>query len=255
LIDAWIVAFSLILVRVSLFVGMLPLFGGRNLPRIVKVGMSVGLATMWFCSFGVIPSLFVFEMSAGSHWLGFLLAIGREALFGAMLGFAFGLFLLPARIAGAYVAQEMGLNLAAISDPSAQDSATVLAQMFEALGILLFFGLDFHHVILSALHLTFIRWPVGSPISAFPTVPLMNGMVHAQEWGLLLAAPMAICLFLTVVALTLMMKVAPQLNLFSIGLTLRIGAGLLAVLFFLPDVCLLMQQVFNQMSQLVYDLI
>ena len=255
MIEVWAVSFSLILVRVSFFVGMLPLFGGRNLPRLVKVGLSIALAWMWFGSFGMTPSMPMLGMAANFHWFRYAIIIGQEAIFGAMLGFAFGLFLLPARIAGSYIGQEMGLSLATISDPSAQDSANILAQLFESLGILTFFCLDFHHALLGTLHVTFNRWPISSPLSAYPLLPLMNGMADAHEWGLLLAAPLAICLFLTVIVLALMMKASPQMNLFSVGLSLRLGVGLLAALLFLPDICLLMIHVFSQMSSFVHRLL
>ncbi len=255
MIETWIIAFCLILVRVSLFIGVFPLFGGKNLPRTVKVGLSIALAGMWFGTFGILPTQLMLVTALKTHWIGFPFAIAREAVIGALLGFAFGLFLLPARIAGAYVAQEMGLNMAAIADPASQDSSTILAQVFETLGVLLFFILDFHHVLLSTLHLTFIRWPIGGPFSAIPSVPLLDTMVHNQEWGLLLAAPVAVCLFLTAVALALMMKVAPQLNLMSVGMTVRICVGLVVMTLFMPDVCVLMRTVFYQMTEFMRGMV
>jgi flagellar biosynthetic protein FliR len=252
LIETWVIAFCLILARVSLFIGVFPLFGGKNIPRTVKVGLAIALAVTWFGTFGFLPTQLMLVSSLKANWLGFPFALAREAVFGAILGFAFGLFLLPARIAGAYAAQEMGLNMATLADPTTQDMSTVLAQVFEALGVLLFFSLDFHHILLSTLHLTFVRWPIGGSFSAIPSIPLMDTWAQSQEWGMLLAAPLGLCLFLTAVALALMMKVAPQLNLMSVGMTVRLCIGLVVMMVFMPDVCLLMRNTFYQMTQFVH---
>lgn len=255
MINVWVFTFSLILVRVGAFVAAMPLFGGRNVPRMVKVGLSVALASMWFGSYGITPSVSLMLSAANIHWVSYLIAIGREVIFGAMLGFAFGLFLLPTRIAGAYIAQEMGLTLASISDPNAESSANVFAQFLESLGYLIFFSLDLHHVLLSVLHATFLKWPIGSPIDEYPVLPLINGMSEAHEWGLLLAAPLAICMFVTVIVLALMTKASPQLNLFSVGLTLRLGVGFVATLIFLPEMCLMMQRIFGHVSGFLSGLV
>lgn len=251
LLEAWALAFTLILVRVSTFVAVMPLFGGRNLPRMVKIGLSVALTVMWFGAFAAYPTDPMLVMATDIHWLAFGVAIGREVIFGALLGYALGLLLLPARIAGSYIAQEMGLTLASLSDPTTQEQVTVLGQLFESLGILLFFSLNIHHVILGALHLTFERMPIGGPLVNLPLAALPDTVGQVHEWGLLIAAPVGICLFLTVIVLALMMRTAPQLNLFAIGLPLRLVVGFGAALFFLPEMFGLIRHVFSHAPEMV----
>jgi flagellar biosynthetic protein FliR len=88
---------------------------------------------------------------------------------------------------------------------------------------------------LAALHGSFARWPIGGGTPSLPVVPLIGGMAQAHEWGLLLAAPLATCMFVSSVLLALMARAAPQLNLMSIGFTLRLGIGLCAVVILMPD--------------------
>jgi flagellar biosynthetic protein FliR len=234
-IEAWLVSFSLILARVATFVVALPLLGSRLVPRSIKVGLTVSLTSMWFFSHGNAPvqsSLFPDE---GIHWMAYGVALARESLLGAILGYAFSLFLVPARVAGEFIGQEMGLSLANLTDPAGENSATLLGQLFEMIGVLVLFAIDGHHVWLASLHATFERWPIGGPIESLPVVPLVSGLAAAHEWGLILAAPVGICTFVTAIVLALMARTSPQLNLFSIGFALRLTVGLLAAALFLPE--------------------
>lgn len=243
-IDAWILSFALILARVGTFVATLPLTGGQNLPRTVKVGLAAGLAMMWFGVFGSDASSDLMEVVSGGRWVHYGLVVVREIVVGAALGFAFGLILVPTKIAGAYVAQEMGLTLGSISDPGNPDSGSVVSRIFEALGILIFFALDVHYVILTTVHASFHRWPLGHALPSFSPTAMVDAVGAAHDWGILLAAPVGVCLFAAIVVLAVLMKASPQLNLFSVGLATRVAVGLIGAFVFLPDVCFLMQCLF-----------
>ena len=248
LIEHWVLAFTLILVRVATVLSMLPLLGRRHVPTTVKIGLSLALAMMWFGRFGVSTT-----MMSGTNmpWLGYALAVAREVLFGAGLGFALGLFLVPVQIAGAYIAQEMGLTLATMTDPSTGATSSVPSQLLEALGVLLFFTLDMHHVVFRALHASFLRIPVGSP-EIFSSAALMPAAVsEAHRWGLLIAAPIGICLFITSIGMALMMKASPQFNLFSVGLSLRLLAAMVSLVIFLPELLTLVQRSFYRSAAFV----
>src|SRR5262249_41520126 len=149
-------------------------------------------------------------------------------------GYAFGLFLIPVRIAGEFIGEQMGLALASLIDPLAEGSSAVMTQIFELIGTLIFFSLDGHHLFLATLHKTFARWPVGGSWFPVPMAHLLNGAASAQEMGILLAAPLAACMFIASVVLALMARAAPQLNIWSIGFTLRVLVGLVGVALLLP---------------------
>lgn len=236
IVEAWVLSLVLIIARVSSFVMWLPVFGGREVPQIVKASLSLMLAAVWFTEFGSSPSATVWAVVNQGHWLGYAQAVGKEMLFGALMGYALGLLLLPARVAGTYIGQEMGLTLATLSDPSTGASVNVVAQVFETMAILVFFAFDVHHFLLGALHASFSKWQVGSPFSSYPASALAASLSTMHEGGLLIAAPVGICLFVTIVGLGLLMRAAPQFNLFSIGFTVRIVVGMVAILFFLPEI-------------------
>jgi flagellar biosynthetic protein FliR len=143
--------FILILARVSAFIAFLPLFAQRQLPVLVKSGLATALTVFWFGSLpqdayfvGSVDVLTVTILMAKEIGIGFLLAV--------VLGFMF----VPAKIAGAYVGQEIGLSLASVSSPGSTDSSTLVTTVFETLSVLLFFGLNLHHFLIVFVHVSLV---------------------------------------------------------------------------------------------------
>jgi flagellar biosynthetic protein FliR len=194
-------------------------------------------------------------LSPATTWVGYALAAVRESLIGALLGYGLAILLMPIRTAGEFIGQEMGLSLASVSDPMSDNSATLFGQLIELLGIAIFLGLNGHHVWLAALNGTFARWPIGGAFPSLPVAPLVGSIALAHEWGLLLAVPLATCMFATSVLLALMARVAPQLNLMSIGFALRVGIGLVATIVFLPDLLAGICGVFEHFTEFLTRLV
>ena len=117
--NADLVLFMLVLARVSAFIAFFPLFSRRQLPSLVKVGLAASLSIFWFSEIESALSLSsdAIDNLGGLH--GALLIV-KEVVIGIVMSIALGLFFWPAKIAGAYVGQELGLSLASISDPGAK---------------------------------------------------------------------------------------------------------------------------------------
>jgi flagellar biosynthetic protein FliR len=230
-----VVLFSLILTRVGAFVGVLPLFGGVNVPRLVKAGLAFALATVWFGNVCAGPPAQLLALPLETSWFGYGVAVGREAVLGALLGYAFGLFQVPARVCGEFLTEELGLSFGAFINPTGTGTESALTQILDALGVLLFLGLDGHHLFLSALDATFARYPVGAGLPNVPVQHLVAGAALTIEWGLALAMPVAVSLFVVTFMLALMARAAPQINLFTVGFPLRLASGLILVFLFLPN--------------------
>jgi flagellar biosynthetic protein FliR len=224
---------GLILARVGAFVAVVPPFGGQA-PRLVRAGFAVVLAAFYLgaASPGWDPALAA--RAADVHPVVYAVALVREALIGVAMGFAFGLFLLPARVAGEFVTQQVGLTVSPSVGPTGTDSSGQVSRVFETVAALVFLVADGHHLALAALHATFDRLPLGG--GALPTAgPMAAGLSSAYEMGLLLAGPLALCLFLLSVTLAVMTRAAPQLNIYSVGFSLQALAVLLGGLFLMPE--------------------
>jgi len=239
------VYFGLVLTRVATFVAVMPLFSGRT-PRMVRAALALILAIFWFNTVTPAWDPRLARQGVDIHWLVYSLSIMREAMVGAILGFAFSLFLLPAQIAGEFVTQQIGLALSQQTGLSSPAPAGPLAVIFEAIASLVFLEMDGHHIILSALHASFDKLPLGGGLLPMPAGPMIQGMGTAQQMGLLLAGPLGICLFLLAVVLAIMARAAPQLNIYSVGFTLQVVIALVGSIFLMPDMIRLMMVIIGQ---------
>ena len=234
----------LIFLRVASFVTFFPVFTSR-VPRLVKLGFVFALTVLWYGRPGLMMPTVALVLGKNGGLILVVLMI-REAVFGAGLGFAFGLLTQPARVAGAYIGQEMGLSLASIADPSTGAPSGILGQLLEWLAILLMFSLNIHHTLFLALNLSFETFGMGQQALLYDAQTMFFHADLADRLSLLIIAPVGIVMFLTVVGLGLLMRAVPQVNIFSVGLALRAAVGLLALLFFLPAVLTVLARVLHE---------
>lgn len=252
LIQDWVVAYSLILARTAAFVMMFPLFGTRSVPLIVRNALVIALSLYWMSQWETLPTQTLREI--GSHWFLYGLMIAKEVIVGLVLGYGFSLILIPFRVAGEYIGQEMGLTIARITDPASGQTGTAVGQAFEGAGIMLLFQFNFHHVFIAAFHGSFARRPVGGVMEAVSPEGYIRALSWAQESGLALAAPVGCWLFFTMIMLAIMSKAAPQLNIMSVGFILRILAGLVSLVILFPEMGPAMQAIMYHFGQLMHAL-
>jgi flagellar biosynthesis protein FliR len=249
--EMFVWCFCLVFARVATFVAVVPLFGTMAMPRLVKTGLVMALTTVWFVPLAeAMPATMLFKSSDSLSWVGHFAALGREICLGGILGYGLGLFMVPAHVAGEYLTQEMGLAFANQVNPTTGASGSPLTQVFEYLAIAIFFSVDGHHVLLGVLHATFTQYPILGSLPDMRLPRFVAGATMAEEWGLMLAAPVAMFLFLTTVLLALLTRAAPQMNLYSVGFPLRLGVGLAACLLLLPSWVNAIVSAFCQFGQL-----
>jgi flagellar biosynthetic protein FliR len=230
---------SLVIARVGAFVAVMPLFSGRT-PRTVRAALALALATFYLSQIAPAWDRHVAGQAGEIHWLAYSLAMLRETILGAGMGFAFNLFLLPPRIAGEFLTQQIGLALSPQQGLAEEQPAGPLTLAFEAAGALVFFQLDGHHIALTALHASFARVPLGGTLIPDGAGPALAGLSESYHAGLLLAAPLGVCLFLLALVLAIMSRAAPQLNIYSIGFSLQVLLALAGSLYLMPDMIDLM---------------
>lgn len=228
-LEQQVYTFVLILARVSAFIGFLPLFGQRQLPRLVKAGMSTALTLFWFAS---LPAEHF--VTSDISTLTAVLLVAKEIGIGFVLAGLIGAMFVPAKIAGAYIGQEIGLSLASVTSPGTSDSSTLVTTVFETLAILLFFGLNLHHFIIVFLHVSLVQLAGKINLTDLPTELLVQSTSGLSKYGLLIIGPVGICMFVLVTGLALLNKAAPSLNLFSVGMSVRSGMGIVCMVIFMP---------------------
>jgi flagellar biosynthetic protein FliR len=143
----------------------------------------------------------------------------------------------------------MGLGMASLFDPQNAATTTIMGQFFAILGLLLFFQLDGHHTLLLALQESFRLLPLGGVHFdgniIWTVVKLFSGMFSL---AVRIAVPVIVVLLIADLALSLIARTVPQLNVFILGFPLKIGLGLLVLIAILPLLATVFRNLFSQIE-------
>lgn len=227
-------AFFLLFIRFLAFIASAPLFNQRTFPVPAKVGLALLLAFL-MAPLSPVPVV-------AAHTLLFLTLLFQEILVGLLLGFVVLLPLLTIGVIGQLIASAMGLSYATSISPLFDDASPPLGQLYLQLALLIFVLIRADRVVLLGLkHLVEVL-PPGQLLSAVMNnagALLTERMIFftGQIWsiGMQLALPAIGSILLTDLALVLISRAMPRMNVFSLSLTLKVLMGLLVMLIVFPS--------------------
>ncbi len=229
----------------GLFV-MSPLFGRRNIPILVKAGLALMIA------FLLLPTLTPDPLLSGLPIYAYWLACIMEFLMGMVMGFLTTLFLSIAFTAGQLMDMQMGFGMVNVLDPHSQTQVPLLGNLLNILGLLIFLGVDGHLGLIRILTATFVRIPPGK-INLAPQIgPLMaEYFVLTFILAIQVALPVLASALMAETALAMIMRTVPQMNVFVIGIPLKILLGFLVLMVIIPIYGQVMVGVFDKMMQAI----
>ncbi len=213
-------------IRFSTIIFLLPLFNMRQIPFMVKAGLGALLALL------VSPEAVVLAEDALWPWV---LLILQEFAVGLVLSFVVILVFACIYFAGQLIDVPMGFGMVSIFDPSTGMQIPVFSQFYHLLASLMLFAVDGHLWLLRALLRSYDYIPVASWVhrdAGFQVFLELGGRVFAL--GLQIALPIMGTLLLTDVALGIVTKAVPQINVFVLGFPIKITVGMVIVLLVLP---------------------
>jgi flagellar biosynthesis protein FliR len=218
-VSAWVGRLWWPSLRVAGFVLAAPIASEAVIPRLVKIVMSVALAFLMAPLVQIPAALSIFS-GAG------LLAAVQEVLIGVAVGMVVTLAFEALTFAGQTVSLSMGLGFATLVDPQRGAQTTVIGQMFMIMGILTYLAINGHLMLLGVLAESFQSLPVGAAhIDKDFLLSVVLWGARVFESGLLIALPAVIALVIVNLALGVVTRAAPQLNLFGIGFTVTLLCG------------------------------
>ncbi|MCL2219374.1 MAG: flagellar biosynthetic protein FliR [Chitinispirillia bacterium] len=246
--------YLLMFVRVITMIALLPIFGAQYVPVQVKAFMGLLLTTALFSvQLTIGLPAFPGEFSLG---LFFLLVI-KEAMVGLAVGFASSFLFAAVNFAGRMVDTEMGFGFVEVIDPSSGEMATVLGQLQVILFTILFLLFNGHYFMLLTVQRSFEIIPLFT--ASFPGGPLTDHIASMTAdvfiLGLKLAAPVFVTLFLTQVALGIVARTVPQMNIFFVGLPLKILVGIATMIIVLPMLATLFRRMTEGIIQDIWKLL
>lgn len=213
----------LVLARLAGLLLTAPLLAHVLVPPRVRLGLAAALAL-------AIAPVAVPTVQPPTDLGGFVGAIARESLIGALLGFVAQLVFAGVQLGGQLAGLEMGFGMVNLLDPQSAQQSTVVAEWQQLLALLVFLALDAHHLVLAALVESFRVAPAGSgTVGAATLAGIVRQGGELFVIGVRLAAPVTIVLLLVNATLGVLARTIPQLNVFVVGFPVNIGAGLIVL--------------------------
>lgn len=247
LLQTWVIGLLWPLIRILGIIATAPIFSDRAIPNQVKLGLGLMITLVVIPTLPQIPQFEIFS------FYGLLLLI-QQLIIGLAIGFSMRLVFAAVGMAGQMISMSMGLGFAVFYDPHSQGQSTAISQFLSLLAMLIFLSVDGHLLVVSVISESFVSIPIA----------LHNGSINPMKivlWGevifsagLLLALPAIAALLITNMALAILTRTAPQLNIFGIGFPVTLSIGFLVLAIALQSMAKpienLIEQGANQMRQI-----
>jgi flagellar biosynthetic protein FliR len=179
----------------------------------------------------------------------------REVLLGLSIGLVFQLAFAAINMAGEQMAGAMGLGFAAMVDPQTGAQSPVISQFLSILMTMIFLVTEGHHILLRLLTASYDALPIGTNFNGDMFLGIVKAGALIFSAALLVAAPVVFLIFLTNIVIGFMTRVAPQMNIFSIGFTITIFIGFAVLLISLPAIGNGMSSLLQTVAGIVRELI
>lgn len=237
----------LVFVRIASVMVTAPFFNSGNIPRLAKLGLS------FFFSLIAVNML---DFSALSYQglLGYATMVLQEGITGAMIGLASGLCLYILNFSGHMIDMEIGFSMAMEFDPTTNVQSTITANLFTQLFLILFILSDMHYFIIDAIYDSYQMIPIGG---ADLKGDFLSAMVtYIADYfiiGFRIILPVFSCILIINVVLGILAKVAPQMNMFVVGIQLKVFVGLFLLFMLmglLPNIVDFLFQEMQKMTKL-----
>lgn len=242
-----ILAFSLVLLRVSSFVVAWPVFGTQSVPAPVKILLALTLSIVLL----PVVSWAQIEADLMSNYLAWMAV--REVCIGLTLGFLCRFFFFAVSIGGQVISLSMGLSNAQLLNPALGISGSAVEQFEVAIATLFFLGIQGHHLFLEGLAESFRVIPLS--IEALNLSSFAHFGMMVQEVliiGIKIAAPVMISIFFMNLAMGIVGRAVPQINVLVTSLPVNIGVGFLVLIISIPLFIGEMDILLNSMAERLF---
>ena len=234
--------FILMFVRVTALIVSSPIFGRKNIPNKLKILFCLIVTYAIFTSVGQAGTVVysgIFE---------FAMLVIKEMLFGLALGYVTTLFFSIVQTAGQTMDMQMGFGMVNVFDVQNNINIPATGNFFTIVMLITFFTVDGHLMLIKILASTFAFIPVGGVVLN-PEIGLvaLNVFTLAFLLAVKVAMPMIAAGLLGEVIMGIIVKAIPQMNIFVVGIPLKIMLGLLMLLIIIPVFVHFCDTIFDQM--------
>ncbi len=222
-------SFMLIMFRVLAVFMLAPVLSLRSVPSQLKIALAFFITLILWPAHGA-------TLAQPLPWLVFASMVVRESFVGAVIGYSAHLFTAAAEIGGSVVDLQVGFRAANLVNPLTSLPSSIMDQVYFLLASLLFLIVDGHHALIRAVAATYEAIPLGASVSLSGDlgVRLTTAVSSALSAGVRIALPvLAVTLMLDIV-LAILSRAVPQIQVFFVGLPIKLGLGMAVILITLP---------------------
>ncbi|MGE3974458.1 MAG: flagellar biosynthetic protein FliR [Bdellovibrionales bacterium] len=248
--ESEILVFLLILARISAFLVTWPILSQTQVPQHTKLLLSLLLAFM------VMPATNIKAIDPRHLEDAFILLIMKEVFVGIILGFLAKMFFYTIETCGHIVSDAIGLTNAQVLNPTSDVRSSVIEQFYIILVTVFFLLINGHHYFLTALFESFRLVPVSQTSISFGF--LANSGEYLQTimlMGLKFAAPVFASLFAMNIAMGVIGRAVPQMNVLITGVSVNILFGLFIMFISLPMILSNLPEYMDQVLSKIFDVL
>lgn len=243
-------AFFLIFVRMSAVLLTAPIFASRAVPTTVRLTLALVLSVI------LLPIVTETINTLPEDLPTFVAFIAREAFIGCLTGFAVYLVFAGIQAAGTIIGLQMGFSLANVVNPMTGGHASLIDQFYGIVAALVYLAIDGHHAFLIGVQRTYELVPLDqTSLEMAPVTDLlpMGGEVFVT--AIRIALPIMVALLITDVGLAIIARSVPQMNVFVIGLPIKILIALVFIGLTLPLVILLVTRLLGNLAPVISSVV
>lgn len=242
--------FLLIFARVTGIFTSAPVFSSRNVSVTIKAGLSLAMTYILF------PLVYDSKTVVPDGFIVYIFTVAGEYLIGLIFGFASSLVFSAVQMAGQLLDMQIGFGVINVFDPQSGQQLPLVGNFKYILAVMVFLATNGHHILLSALFASFKMIPVTA--SAFQTAAAgiivdMVGQMFVIAFKICL--PVLVAIFLMDVALGILARTMPQMNIFIVGIPGKIIVGLFILSLSVPFYILFLEVAFDGMFRDIYRLL
>ena len=243
-------AFLLIFVRMTGLFVVAPIFGRRNIPTYFKIGFSFFMALI------IVNTMTLQAPAYNESIFTYTALIAKEFIVGLTIGFIAYMVFTAIYVAGEIIDMQIGFGVVNVIDPVSNIQVPISSNLYFIISMLVFLAVNGHHVLIKALYDSFNTVPLGSAVFDVGLIDLiLSSFGSIFLIGFKIAAPVVAAILITDVALGTISRMVPQLNVFVIGMPLKIFVGLVVMLVTIPMFIFVLDLLFRIMDGNVLEYI
>ncbi len=258
-----VILFFFVLLRVfGLFLSA-PLISNANIPRTVRAIIPFFIAALItmviypdYRGENAIFELREFNIDTKGLILMIVFTASQEFFIGIIIGFCFSLILESLLFAGQSASHLMNLSLSELLDPVSGTSQTLIAQLFILMATVILFSLDLHHTFFRVVSESYRTLPIGSYNFSHESLDtILHGSQRVWHYALKYVAIPYVILFLITFGLGFMAKIMPEMNIFMVGMPLKIFIGYYTLILAVGFFPIVLQKAFVEYENLAHKIV